>query len=258
MTDSSRRVPIKVKVVDKRKNKPEPDADLGEAPETSSEAPSLRSGKPFSSAPLREEASSSGGETPSSVDAGVGSSAGESASSGGASAGVAQAGAEGNGEEGRDYLDDLRRLQAEFDNFRKRTFKERQQLEARGKRLLVEQLLPVLDNFERAISHGEGGAGVELVFKELKSTLEGEGLAEIPAKGAPFDPQVHEAVESVEDTEVDEATVTEVYRSGYTFGGDVVRPAMVVVARPAEPPPQAAGADAQPDSGEKAEAAGGA
>lgn len=139
---------------------------------------------------------------------------------------------EEDGEAGHDYLDDLRRVQAEFDNFRKRTFRERQSAEARGKRRIVEQLLPVLDNFGRAIAHGEGGAGVELVFKELTSVLEGEGLAEIPAQGNAFDPRVHEAVESIEDDSVDHALVHAVYRAGYTFDGDVVRPAMVVVARP--------------------------
>ena len=137
-------------------------------------------------------------------------------------------------EKNRDYLQDLLRERAEFDNFRKRTFRERQQAEARGKRQIVEHLLPVLDNFERAISHGEGGDGVELVFKELKSVLANEGLVEIVSDEAPFDPKVHEAVESVEDPEVDQPTVTQVYRRGYSFGGDVIRPAMVVVARPAD------------------------
>lgn len=156
--------------------------------------------------------------------------------------------------EEHDYLDDLRRVQAEFDNFRKRTFKERQQAEARGKRALVGHLLPVLDNFELAIAHGEGGSGVELVFKELKSALEREGLAEIPAEGRPFDPQVHEAVESVEDETVDQATVTSVYRRGYTFGEDVVRPAMVVVARPVdEPDDRSAEASSEEIAGEAAE-----
>jgi molecular chaperone GrpE len=235
MTDSSRRVPIKVKVVDKRKSKTETDSEVDRVREPEAAAPPARSGKPFSSAPLGGDTAASGESDPSSLDAGVGSSAGESAFSGDASAGVAQVEAEEeSGERGHDYLDDLRRLQAEFDNFRKRTFRERQQLEARGKRRLVEALLPVLDNFERAISHGEGGAGVEMVFKELRSSFEAEGLAEIPAEGKPFDPQVHEAVESVEDPDVEEPVVTQVYRRGYAFGDELVRPAMVVVARPAE------------------------
>ncbi|HEY7874205.1 MAG TPA: nucleotide exchange factor GrpE [Actinomycetota bacterium] len=240
MTDESRRVPIKVRVVDKRKTNPqlEVESEAGTDEETASAPLRQTVFKP----PLRETASSSEEDESRFVDAGVDASADEAPSSAGedpesvSDEGSASSSAPtvGGKDDGADYLDDLRRLQAEFDNFRKRTFRERQQLEARGKTRLVEHLLPVLDNFERAIAHGEGGAGVELVFKELKSALEGEGLAEIPAEGVPFDPQVHEAVESVEDTEVVEPTVTQVYRRGYTFGGEVVRPAMVVVARPAE------------------------
>jgi molecular chaperone GrpE len=230
MTDDKRRVPIKVKVVDKRKKKPNPKIDEGFEPDET--APSSLSGKPSSSAPLDEGTASS--ESP---ERGEGSIPAQDAADSGDSP-AARSGSVADtapeAEDAHDYLDDLRRLQAEFDNFRKRTFKERQQLEARGKRQMVEHLLPVLDNFERAISHGEGGAGVELVFKELRSALERDGLAEIEAEGKPFDPQIHEAVESIEDTEVDQATVTQVYRRGYTFGSDVVRPAMVVVARPAE------------------------
>ena len=203
MTDDQRRVPIKVKVVDKRKTTPDTENDEG--------------------------VTSSENQTPSLVDAGFDFDA-ALPSEGDASLTAV----EEEGEKNRDYLQDLLRVQAEFDNFRKRTFRERQQAENRGKRVLLEHLLPVLDNFERAIAHGEGGAGVELVFRELKSSLEREGLAEIPAEGKAFDPQVHEAVESMEDPEVDEATVTQVYRRGYTFGDEVVRPAMVVVARPVE------------------------
>ena len=204
MTDDDRRVPIKVKVVDKRKTTPDTESDEG--------------------------VTSSEDQTPSLVDAGFDFDEAASPSEGDASLTAV----EEEGEKNRDYLQDLLRVQAEFDNFRKRTFRERQQAENRGKRILVEHLLPVLDNFERAIAHGEGGAGVELVLKELRSSLEREGLVEIPAEGEPFDPQVHEAVESVEDPEVEQATVTQVYRRGYTFGGDVIRPAMVVVARPVD------------------------
>ena len=266
MTDDQRRVPIKVRVVDKRKTNPEPNADQTGPSDTSSAAPSApftqsvfegshssaKGGSADASGvggnSVREGATSSEGEALSSVDAGVGSAEPDDsgASADGAPSAAVEAGEQEENQTGvnRDYLDDLRRVQAEFDNFRKRTFKERQHAESRGKRLLVEHLLPVLDNFERAIAHGEGGGGVELVFRELKSTLESEGLAEIPAEGQPFDPQVHEAVESVEDPEVDHAMVTQVYRRGYSFGGDVVRPAMVVVARPVEETteqPEAAG-----------------
>jgi molecular chaperone GrpE len=105
-----------------------------------------------------------------------------------------------------DYLEDLRRVQADFDNYRKRVLREQTQLAARASARLIERLLPVLDNFEAAISHGEGGDGVELVYKELRRVLEEEGLEEIPAEGQPFDPRLHEAFQAVEDDSVDEPT----------------------------------------------------
>lgn len=235
MTDESRRVPIKVKVVDKRKTHTEP----GSETDTSSEAPSAPLRETVFNPPLRKEASSSDELDSRSADAGFGF--GEPTAplnpesvSDEESASPSASTEEGEEEKNRDYLQDLLRVQAEFDNFRKRSFRERQQAEGRGKRGLISHLLPVLDNFELAIAHGEGGDGVELVFKELKSSLEREGLAEILAEGRPFDPQVHEAVESREDPDVSEPFVIQVYRRGYMFGDEVVRPAMVVVARPAD------------------------
>ncbi|HEX2293885.1 MAG TPA: nucleotide exchange factor GrpE [Actinomycetota bacterium] len=136
-----------------------------------------------------------------------------------------------------DYLGDLQRLQAEFANYRKRMMRESAEASARGGERLVVQLLPVLDNFERAIAHGEGGEGVELVFKELKAVLETAGLEEVPGEGAPFDPQVHEAVESREDESVTDEVVRAVHRRGYTMNGKLLRAAMVGVARPPAPPP---------------------
>lgn len=139
-----------------------------------------------------------------------------------------------------DYLSDLQRLQAEFSNYRKRMMRETAEASARGGERLVAQLLPVLDNFERAIAHGEGGEGVELVFKELKAVLENAGLEEVPGEGSPFDPQIHEAVESREDESVTEELVRAVHRRGYTMNGKLLRAAMVGVARPAaeEPEPE--------------------
>ncbi len=134
-----------------------------------------------------------------------------------------------------EYLADLQRLQAEFSNYRKRMMRETSEAAARGAERLVAQLLPVLDNFERAIAHGEGGEGVELVFKELNAVLESAGLEEVPGEGAPFDPQVHEAVESREDESVAEEVVRAVHRRGYTMNGKLLRAAMVGVARPAAP-----------------------
>ena len=134
-----------------------------------------------------------------------------------------------------EYLADLQRLQAEFSNYRKRMMRETAEASARGAERLVAQLLPVLDNFERAIAHGEGGEGVELVFKELNAVLETAGLEEVPGEGAPFDPQVHEAVESREDQSVTEEVVRAVHRRGYTMNGKLLRAAMVGVARPVVP-----------------------
>lgn len=145
-----------------------------------------------------------------------------------------------------DYLADLQRLQAEFSNYRKRMMRETAEASARGAERIVAQLLPVLDNFERAIAHGEGGEGVELVFKELKAVLENAGLEEVPGEGLPFDPQVHEAVESREDESVTEEVVRAVHRRGYTMNGKLLRAAMVGVSRPASP----ADASAEPQEEE--------
>jgi molecular chaperone GrpE len=137
-------------------------------------------------------------------------------------------------EPGHDYLDDLKRLQAEFDNYRKRVRAESAAASDRGAARVIEDLLVVLDNFERAISHGEGGEGVQLVFKELKDTLEREGLEEVPGEGAAFDPNMHDAVESRVVEGLEEPAIVEVYRRGYLHKGQLLRPAMVVVGRPNE------------------------
>ena len=76
----------------------------------------------------------------------------------------------------RDYLDDLRRLQADFDNYRKRMMRDQAAIAERAKADLIGRLLPILDNFERALEHADSDAGIELIFKELHSILEGEGL----------------------------------------------------------------------------------
>lgn len=133
-----------------------------------------------------------------------------------------------------DFLDDLRRLQAEFDNYRKRVARESASAGDRAVARVIEDLLPVLDNFERAIAHGEGGEGVQLVFKDLSAALERLGLEEIPAEGAAFDPNVHEAMELRETEGLEEPTVIEVYRRGYMLKDSLIRPASVVVGRPSE------------------------
>lgn len=148
-----------------------------------------------------------------------------------------------NGDRNENYLEDLRRVQAEFDNYRKRMLREQTQFAQRASARLIESLLPILDNFESAISHGEGGSGVELVYRELKKLLEDEGLEEIQAEGTPFDPMKHEAFEAVADDSVEEPTVRSVLRRGYAFKGQVMRPSMVSVARPPESTDEAAEKD---------------
>jgi len=144
---------------------------------------------------------------------------------------VARAEAEG-------YLDDLRRLQAEFDNYRKRTMREQTARMASASQALVARLLPVLDNFELAVSHAEQSRdfdrmlkGVEMVFGELREMLSSEGLVSIEAEGKPFDPERHEAVVAVEQDGAEPGTVVDVIRKGYELNGRVLRPAMVKVAR---------------------------
>jgi molecular chaperone GrpE len=133
-----------------------------------------------------------------------------------------------------DYLEDLQRLQAEFDNYRRRMMHQQTQVTERASARLIERLLPVLDNFERALTHDEGDGGMELVYKDLLSALQSEGLEVIASEGERFDPHLHEAVESHEEDSVTDPTVTKVYRTGYRLKGNVLRPAMVVVARPVE------------------------
>ena len=140
--------------------------------------------------------------------------------------------------EAESYLDDLRRLQADFDNYRKRTLREQTARAASASQALVTRLLPVLDNFELAVSAAEQSRdfdrmlkGVEMVFGELRLALEGEGLVKIEAEGKPFDPERHEAVIAVEQEDTEPGTVTDIVRTGYELRGKVLRPAMVKVAK---------------------------
>jgi molecular chaperone GrpE len=140
--------------------------------------------------------------------------------------------------EAESYLDDLRRLQADFDNYRKRTLREQTARAAAASQALVARLLPVLDNFELAVSAAEQSRefdrmlkGVEMVFGELREVLEGEGLVRIEAEGKPFDPERHEAVIAVEQEDTAPGTVVDIVRNGYELRGKVLRPAMVKVAK---------------------------
>lgn len=133
-----------------------------------------------------------------------------------------------------ELLDRLTYLQADFDNYRKRMMREQAEIAKRAEARMLEKLLPVLDNFERALDHEPEGSSLGILQRELIDSLRSEGLQEIEALGTEFDPRFHEAVESHEDPGVALPTVTSVHRRGYMFGERVLRPAMVGVARPAE------------------------
>ena len=135
-----------------------------------------------------------------------------------------------------EHLNDLKRVAAEFENYRKRVARDQESLVARAHERLVKELLPVLDDLERALSAAEEHEeakleeGVRLVHRELAAALQREGLAEIDTDGQ-FDPHVHEALLS-QPSDAEEGSVIEVVQKGYTLGDRVVRPARVVVAAP--------------------------
>lgn len=142
-----------------------------------------------------------------------------------------------------DYLDQLQRSRADFDNYRKRVERERPQLAEAGVRDLVAELLPVLDNLERAlealVASGDEVAtgivaGVDMVRQQLGALLAGRGVAEIPAAGEVFDPNVHEAVQGVPSSDHPEGTVIAVVERGYRMSESVIRPARVVVSQGGE------------------------
>lgn len=135
----------------------------------------------------------------------------------------------------RDELDDqLLRARAEFDNFRKRTQRDIERIRKTAAEALIRELLPVLDNLERAREHANemsGGLaeGVELVLSQFHEVLTGQGLAPIPALGETFDPKVHEALAQLPSGEYPADTVMEEYERGYRLGDYVLRVAKVVV-----------------------------
>ena len=136
-----------------------------------------------------------------------------------------------------ELTDRLTRQMAEFDNFRKRTEKEKSQMYEIGARDIIEKILPVVDNFERgldSIPEDEKSTpfaeGMEKIYKQLMTTLEGIGVKPIEAVGKEFDPDFHNAVMHVEDEELGENIVAEEFQKGYTYRDSVVRHSMVKVA----------------------------
>ncbi len=128
------------------------------------------------------------------------------------------------------------RVVAEYDNFRKRTAKERLDLISTSKADAITQLLPVVDNFERALSAPTQDetykTGIEMIMKQLKDVLKSLGIEEIDPIGEKFDPNVANAVNQIEDENLGDNEVAQVFQKGYRIGDKVLRYAMVVVANP--------------------------
>jgi len=130
--------------------------------------------------------------------------------------------------------DRLKRVAAEFDNYKKRTLKEKEGMYDSLMGDVVSRLLPVIDNLEKAVSSPTEDEsykqGVELVLKQFKDVLTANGVKEIESVGKPFNPELHEAVSSVVDENLGEKIIKEEYRKGYKIGSKVIRHSMVVVA----------------------------
>jgi molecular chaperone GrpE len=135
-----------------------------------------------------------------------------------------------------EYLDRLVRLQADYDNFRRRTRQEKEEIYKYTSVKMISALLPVLDNFELALS-AEGDSiesfksGVQMIYKQLNDVLTAEGVVQIPAVGELFDPLKHEAVLRVDSDEYPDNTIIEELRRGYYLKDKVIRPSMVKVVK---------------------------
>lgn len=136
-----------------------------------------------------------------------------------------------------DLTDKLTRQMAEFDNYRKRTEKEKSAMYEIGAKDIIEKILPVIDNFERGFQSVEEGKkedpfvnGMDKVYKQLMKTLEDAGVKQIEALGKEFNPDFHNAVMHVEDEEAGENIIVEEFQKGYTYRDSVVRHSMVKVA----------------------------
>lgn len=128
------------------------------------------------------------------------------------------------------------RAQADFDNFRRRTQKEKEDLAQYASMKLIGQLLPVVDNFERAVAAASANQdfealakGVDMIFRQLEQTLQQEGLKAMDAVGEPFNPEFHQAIMTVESDEHEEGIIVEEVQKGYILKERVLRPAMVKV-----------------------------
>jgi molecular chaperone GrpE len=129
------------------------------------------------------------------------------------------------------------RLYAEFDNYKKRVQKDKEEILRYGNENLLSELLPVIDHLEMALQHASNDVssglvqGVEITLRELRRTLEKFGLTAVEAMGKPFDPVVHHAMSQAERDDIDEMTVVEEFRKGYRLKDKVLRPSLVSVSK---------------------------
>ncbi len=129
------------------------------------------------------------------------------------------------------------RLYAEFENYKKRVNKDKEEIIRYGNESLLYEILPFLDHLEMAMKHASNEVssglmqGVEITLKELKKTLEKFGLTEIEAEGKPFDPMIHHAMSQVERDDIDDQRVVEEFRKGYMLKDKVLRPSLVAVSK---------------------------
>jgi hypothetical protein len=135
----------------------------------------------------------------------------------------------------KEKSDRILRLQADFENFRRRTAKEKEELTAVITQNMLTDLLPLLDNFERAMMVEQTDIeafqkGMEMIFTQLREVMEKHGLEKIEAEGQVFDPNLHQAVMRVENPDVEDGMITQVLQQGYRAKGRVIRPSMVQVA----------------------------
>ena len=134
-----------------------------------------------------------------------------------------------------DLEDRVKRQMAEFENFRKRTDKEKSQMFDMGVKNVVEKILPVIDNFERGLENVPDGAdeafvnGMKMIYKQMSDELDKIGVKPIEAVGQPFDPNIHNAVMQVESEEYESGTVAQELQKGYMYHDTLVRPSMVGV-----------------------------
>ena len=140
--------------------------------------------------------------------------------------------AETEEETGNEWKDRYTRQLAEFDNFRKRSEKEKSQMFDMGAKVIAEKILPTIDNFERGLKDAPDGAfseGMEMVYKQLLKNLEDAGVKAIECVGKQFDPNIHNAVLHEEDDSGEENIVTEELQKGYMYKDSLLRPSMVKV-----------------------------